>query len=68
MATQLTPLEQVQEDAKRLTLKRIAEQEESKVWQEAQEGTVTLEDKPEVAVEPEAEKPKAKTVSKKGKK
>lgn len=62
---QLTPLEQVQEDAKRLTLRRIAEQEESKAWQESKTGTVTFEDKPEVAVE--VEKPKTVT-TKKGKK
>jgi len=68
MATQLTPLEQVQEDAKRLTLKRIAEQEESKAWQESQDRTVSLDETPEVEVKPEVEKPKAKTVSKKGKK
>jgi hypothetical protein len=66
MTGQLTPLEQVQEDAKRLTLKRIADQEESKAWQESQKRTVTFEDKPEVAVEPKAEA-KVKTVSKKGK-
>lgn len=69
--TQLTPLEQVQADAQRLTLKRIQEQEESKAWQESQEGHVTLEDSPEpVAVdEPKVveEQPKAKTViNKKG--
>jgi hypothetical protein len=66
MATQLTPLEQVQEDAKRLTLKRIAEQEESKAWQESQDRTVSLDDEPEVEVKPEV-KPKAKTTKKKGK-
>lgn len=67
MAEQLTPLEQVQEDAKRLTLKRIAEQEESKAWQESQDRTVSLDETPEVAVEPEV-KPKAKAVkTKKGK-
>lgn len=60
MAT-LNSLEQVKLDAERLTLKRIQEQEESKAWQESQEGTVTLEDSPEpVAVEAEA-----KTVTKK---
>jgi hypothetical protein len=48
---QLTPLEQVQEDAKRITLKRIQEQKESKAWQESQDGTVSLDDQPEVAVE-----------------
>jgi hypothetical protein len=58
---QLTPLEQVQEDAKRITLKRIQEQKESKAWQESKDGTVSLDDQPEVAVE--------KTVTtKKGKK
>ena len=58
---QLTPLEQVQLDAKRITLQRIQEQKESKAWQESQDGTVTLDDQPEVAVE--------KTVTtKKGKK
>ena len=65
---QLTPLEQVQEDAKRLTLKRIAEQEESKAWQESQEGTVTLEDKPEVAVEVEVKAETETVTTKKGKK
>lgn len=51
MAQQLTPLEQVKADAEYLTRKRIAEQEESKTWQEAQDGPVSLDDKPEVAVE-----------------
>jgi hypothetical protein len=48
---QLTPLEQVQEDAKRITLKRIQEQKDSKAWQESQDHTVSLDDQPEVAVE-----------------
>ena len=61
---QLTPLEQVQLDAQRITLKRIQEQKELKEWQESQDGTVSLDDKPEVAVE--VEEPKAVT-TKKGK-
>jgi len=67
MTEQLTPLEQVQADARRLTLKRIAEQKESIAWQESQDRTLSLDDEPEVAVEPEV-KPKAKAVkTKKGK-
>ena len=61
---QLTPLEQVQLDAERITLKRIQEQKELKEWQESQDGTVSLEDKPEVAVEVETET----VTTKKGKK
>lgn len=65
MTEQLTPLQQVQADAKRLTLKRIEDEKASKAWQEAQQGTVTLEDKPEVVV---VEVPKVKTTrTKKGK-
>jgi antibiotic biosynthesis monooxygenase (ABM) superfamily enzyme len=48
---QLTPLEQVQEDAKRITLQRIQEQKDSKAWQESQDRTVSLDEQPEVAVE-----------------
>lgn len=58
---QLTPLQQVQADAERLTLKRIADEKTLKAWQESQEGHISLGDEPEVAVE--AEKPK--TVTKK---
>lgn len=54
---QLTPLQQVQADAQRLTLKRIAEEKELRAWQESQDGPVSLGDGPEVAVE--------KTVTKK---
>lgn len=63
---QLTPLEQVQLDAKRITLQRIRDEEERKSWQESTDGAITLEDSPEpVAVEePKVEKPKAKTVTK----
>jgi len=66
MAEQLTPLEQVQLAAKEITLKRIAEEKDSKAWQESVDGPITLDDKPEVAVEePEVEEPKAKkTVTK----
>lgn len=66
MTEQLTPLEQVQADARRLTLKRIAEQKESIAWQESQDRTLSLDDEPEVEVKPEV-KPKAKTKKKKGK-
>jgi hypothetical protein len=59
----LTPLEQVQADAARLTLKRIAEEKERKAWQVAQEGTVSLGD--DLAAV-EAEKSKA-VKTKKGK-
>lgn len=62
---ELTPLEQVQEDAKRLTLKRIAEQEESKAWQESQDRPVSFDEVPEVAVEAKKEESKPKTVTKK---
>lgn len=48
---QLTPLEQVQLDAQRITLQRIQAEKESKAWQESKDGTVSLDDKPEVAVE-----------------
>jgi len=57
----LTPLEQVQLDAQRITLKRIQDEKDSKAWQESQDRTVSLDEQPEVAVE--------KTVTtKKGKK
>lgn len=67
---QLTPLEQVQLDAQRLTLQRIREEEERKAWQESTDGAITLDDSPEpVAVEPEVKKeesePKVKAVTKK---
>ena len=48
---QLTPLEQVQLDAQRITLKRIQDEKDSKAWQESQDRTVTLDEQPEVAVE-----------------
>jgi hypothetical protein len=67
MAEQLTPLEQVQADAKRLTLKRMADQAESKAWQESKDGGVTHDEVPVVAVEEVIEeKPKA-TVKRKAK-
>lgn len=65
MTKQLTPLEQVQADAARITLKRIEEQKENKAWQEAQEGTVSLGDELKIVA---VEEPKVKTVKeKKGK-
>jgi hypothetical protein len=57
---QLTPLEQVQLDAQRITLKRIQEQKDSKAWQESKDGTVSLDDKPELAVEAKVKTVKTK--------
>jgi hypothetical protein len=54
---QLTPLEQVQEDARRLTLDRIEAEKKAIAWQEAQEGVVSLDESVEAAKE--VEKPKA---------
>lgn len=67
---QLTPLEQVQLDAKRIYLQRYRDEVERKAWQESTNGTITLEDSPEpvaveVEVKKEESKPKTKTVTKK---
>lgn len=55
----LSQLEQVKLDAERITLKRIQEAKENKAWQESQDRTLTLDDKPEVEAVKEV---KAKTV------
>lgn len=54
----LSQLEQVKLDAERITLKRIQDAKEEKAWQESQDRTLTLEDKPVEAVK----EVKAKTV------
>lgn len=46
---QLTPLEQVQLDAQRITLDRIDAEKKAKAWQEAQEGGVSLDESVEAA-------------------
>lgn len=55
----LSQLEQVKLDAERITLKRIQDAKENKAWQESQDRTLTLDDKPEVEAVKEV---KAKTV------
>lgn len=58
---ELTPLEQVQADAKRLTLERIEAEKKAIAWQKAQVGAVSLDESVEAAavVEAEAKAPKA---------
>ena len=56
----LSQLEQVKLDAERITLKRIAEAKENKAWQESQDRTLTLDDKPVEAVEVKAKTVKTK--------
>lgn len=54
---ELTHLEQVQADARRLTLERIEAEKKAIAWQEAQEGGVSLDESVEAAkVEPKAVK------------
>lgn len=68
---ELTPLEQVQLDARRITIERIEAEAKAKVWQEAQERPISLDESVEAAQageEPEVQ-PKPKAVkTKKGKK
>lgn len=62
---QLTPLEQVQLDAQRITLDRIDAEKKAKAWQEAQEGVVSLDASVEAA---KAEVPVKAVKTKKGQK
>ena len=47
----LTPLEQVQLDAQRITLERIEAEKKAISWQREQEGTVSLDESVEAATE-----------------
>lgn len=67
--TELTQLEKVQLDAKRITLERIEAEKKAKAWQESKDGTVSLDESVEAAeVEDAVEKPVKKPKAVKSKK